>query len=233
MCKLINGLRKEKWIIDPESPDLLKMKSPYHYPLPSEGFFMRTIKGFEPGNNNLQELYKTGLNNGIKLIWPVTSCLISGLNYPLKPAPFPEFCSSDNCCYDFEIHLSQDYIYHTSEFIDSFIPHPVCSCGKELLYYPVETGKYSRLAEDPFLEPRLFYKCPDCGAFFDPVNLVCKFRDSDINKEVLLRGGAAYSFAVVVDCHKAWVGSSKYKPGLKQLIENITGIETYEVPDFY
>jgi hypothetical protein len=134
----------------------------------------------------------------VRLVWPVPSLALSGLRYPIRPRPYEER-QAERVYYQLELHWCDDFVYHTSELIDPFAESPACECGEAL--------EYDAIAEHddpPFFDAAIRRTCPRCGSPFRPDALACTIRNAFTSDEREVRGGAAYRFALLVDCGK-WI----------------------------
>lgn len=227
---LVTALRHDGWLLGPDHPALAQLpfkQSRLYTPAQGHGYFALSVGSRESFMAPLPELFDNYAARDLMVVWPVESLRTSGLRYPLEPLPFADPVAAAYCYYEVQFHFGRDFIYHMSEVIDPFDPSPTCRCG-----YSVECEPESD--EDPFYSSRLAARCPRCGAAFDPTQLVATGRDGWTGSAMRVQGGAAYRFAVVLDCGKFFGRRQhRFHPRLKSLIERTLGIETYEVADFY
>lgn len=221
---LVAALRRGGWILGEDSPGLAQMpfeQSSQYAPAKGRGYFACTTGRADSFEAPLPELAQTFADRDLMIVWPVESLGASGLRHPLD-GDFPP-----DAYYELQLHFARDFIYHTSELIDPFEPAPTCVRG-----HPLEIDPESD--EDPFYASRLAARCPACGAAFDPSRLVATGRNGWTHAAVKLQGGAAYRFALVVDCGKSFdEGRLHFHADLKSLVEKTLGQSTYEVEDFY
>jgi hypothetical protein len=227
---LVAALRDDGWLLGPEHPALAKLtftQSRLYTPAHGQGYFALSVGSRDSVSAPLPELFSKYADRDLMAVWPVESLGISGLRYPLEPLPFDDPADAADCYYEVQFHFGRDFIYHMSEVIDPFDPSPTCPRGHNLEREPESE-------EDPFYSARLSARCPQCGAAFDPSQLVATGRDGWTGTTTHIQGGAAYRFAVVIDCGK-FFGQRQhcFHPRLKFLVERTLGIETYEVADFY
>jgi hypothetical protein len=227
---LVAALRRDNLILAPDSPALKKLPfrgSSLYGPAKGWGYYAQAPGRDRSFSSPLERLLSEFADQDLQVVWPVESLGDSGLRFPLDPVPFDDPRDAAECYYKVLLHFGRDLIYHTSEVIDPFDPEPVCACGRNLMYYP--EGH-----DDPFYSARLAATCPECGSPFDPTGLLVSGRDGWTGRSTRLPGGAAYRFAVVIDCGKFFGGKPlRFDHRLSRLIENTLGVETYEVPDFY
>lgn len=125
------------------------------------------------------------------LQWPVTNTLDCGLKNPLGLVDEVE-----GTYFDLELHFSEDFVSDCNEMIDPM--DTLCgSCGQDLEYWPDSKP-------DIFYAGRIRHVCPRCGTPFRPQDRAAVFRDGMTGEESELKGGAAYRFAIAVDCGKCW-----------------------------
>jgi len=152
----------------------------------------------------------------------------SGLRYPLEPLPEP----GDETYYDIEIHVAPDYVYHWSELIMTFDEEPVCSCGTSAVF---ELPKGQRQVF--FAEERIRRKCEKCGEKVNLDKTKAVVRDAWTSRKSRLRGGAAYRFALLVDCGKCLPDSEGGEISASQemvgTIEDTLQQRFVGVPDWY
>ncbi len=225
---LVAALQENGWLLSSER--LCSVNLPFdtnrRYGVARKrGYFALTVGAGAAFDMALPELLPAYADRDLMVVWPVESLGKSGLRYPLEPVPADDTGESDEseCYYEIQLHFGQDFIYHSSEVVETLDEPPECSC-ENTLEYELE------LAEDPFLSPRISMRCPECGTSFDPSKLVAVGRDGFTGEEFRIRGGAVYRFAIVVDCGKC-VGwkSPRFHPEFKSVVERTLGIETYEI----
>jgi hypothetical protein len=227
---LVTALRDDGWLPGPEHPALAKLpfqQSRLYTPARERGYFARTVGSRDSFTAPLHELFDDFADRDLMVVWPVESLGTSGLCYPLEPLPFDDPVDAADCYYEAQFHFGRDFIYHMSEVIAPFDPSPTCPRG-----HPLECEPESD--EDPFYSARLAMRCPQCGAAFDPTRLVANGQNGWTGAAMPVQGGAAYRFAVVIDCGKFFgQRQHRFHPRLKSLVERTLEIETYEVEDFY
>ncbi|WP_161968008.1 hypothetical protein [Fimbriiglobus ruber] len=226
---LVTALRDDGWLLGPEHPALalLPFKQSRLYPSARKhGYFALTVGRRDSFAAPLPEMFDEYADRDLMMVWPVESLATSGLRYPLDPLPFDDPADAADCYYEVQFHFGRDFIYHTSEGIDPFKPSPLCSRGHTVECEPESDN-------DPFYSARLAARCPQCGAAFDPTQLVATGRDGRTGAAMRVRGGATYRFAVVVDCGKFFGRRQlRFHPRLKSLVERTLGVETYEYAEF-
>jgi hypothetical protein len=147
------------------------------------------------------------------------------LRYPLRPRPAEPY-------YTLELHLCSDYVYHMSELIDPFPNKVWCACGQLLEYYA--EGERSNI----FSSSRIHCVCPNCRSDFDPARQCARVRHGWTGETIgFIPGGAAYRFAVVVDCGKCIpdreMGRIDFEPDLVSVCKKRLGCDFYQLTDLY
>lgn len=184
-----------------------------------------------------------------QLVWSVESSHESGLKYPL--VPFPEW---GDPYYDLELHLAGDFVYHTSELIDSF-DEVACACGRDLRYseWAVPSGaEYVECSPSSghwnyppahdsqglplYTDDRIHRLCPSCGRPFRPQDLINKVRDGRTGEVSRRAGGCTYLFAVVIDCGKGFAREGwpiRATEEFRGTVTQALGQAFYEIGDVY
>lgn len=128
-----------------------------------------------------------------RLIWAVDDLAASNLKYPLGRIP------DEETYYDLELHAAGDFVYHTSSIIDPFDRPVTCPCG-QLLEYD-EDGPDRSI----FSDRRIHRSCPRCGIPARPQDYTIRLRYGRTGDDLGPRpGGAAYLFAILIDCGKCY-----------------------------
>lgn len=227
VCDLITRLRAAAYLCDPKSstfnpsvhtcPRALKDFPDY------EGFDWQIEN--ERSVGTLAELEKrlaAHENSDVKLRWPNSNLLKSGLKYPLSKIP-----DSEDVYYDVEIHLSADTVYYTSEIVDPFEEPIRCACGATL-------EALDSPGHDFFYSARLLNECPACHT---PVNY-CTFpavvRDGWTGDESQVFGGISYRFCVQIECGKMLPDQeATVLPEFRHIIEQCLDCETQVIQNFH
>jgi hypothetical protein len=158
----------------------------------------------------------------LRLVWPVEG-EASVLRYPLSQRP------EGPVTYSFELHRASDYVYPTSETID---PVPSrCVCGEELAFQ-WDTDEVVPAFE---ASSGIFAECEACSRTFDPAKGVAQVQNPFDGSTESIRGGAAYRFALKVDCGKCFVedASLAFAPELVALVEEEFGREFVQIGAVY
>ena len=240
IVKLVERLRKEGWIIDPKSPDLAKLRfqgAREQRAKATGGYDVRTVENTFGADENAKLAATTGplpavlsaewiehsSREELRLVWPVSGDAPLPLKYPLS-------CTPDGpLSYALEIHRSDEYVYPVAEAIGS-VP-TTCRCGEDQGFE----------WDDEELVPAfgastgIFAECEACSRTFEPskgeATLTNPFDGT--SREVF--GGAAYRFALKVDCGTCFVadGTLTFATELVALVENEFGRAFHEVGALY
>jgi hypothetical protein len=142
------------------------------------------------------------------------------LRYPLSAVP------EDGADYDLTVHWAQDFF------------EPVgfeCADGLDTVCHPCATDL--AFEEDDHDEPMIRAVCPRCGRAFDPCAQRVEIRSQlDGTDEVIVPGGIAHRFGVVVDCGKSFEGEdgrNVFHPALRALAEEELGVSLVEIGVIY
>ena len=236
IAQLVEHLRKEKWICDPASASFRDLRFD-GAPLAAKtgGFAKRAIEVATPRNAAagwermplpLEAAWIDDLDRSdLALRWPVHPGASwkwsdATLRYPLDRAP------EVSAAYDLEIHRSEEFVYPISGCIDALVAD--CSCGEDLGFEWDDDEIHS-----PFgATTGIFAECSECSRTFDPSHLEAEVRDPLTGRKTSMRGGAAYRFALVVDCGAAFPENGPlpaFHADLKTLFETDFGRDFYEI----
>jgi hypothetical protein len=238
VVKLVERLRKEQWIVDPASPDLAKFRfvgKRNERAQKTGGYAVKTVENTF-GNDLAAKLVAstermpallttTFLDDSereeLRLVWPVAGADPLPLKYPLSRKPDGEVS------YAIEVHRALEYVYPISETIG---PVPsVCRCGEDLSFE----------WDDEELVPAfgastgIFAECEACSRTFEPSKGTAEITDPFDGTKKDVAGGAAYRFALKVDCGKCFVPGATFASELVALVESEFGREFYEVGTVY
>ena len=159
----------------------------------------------------------------LRIVWRVEGKDAQSLQHPLSrkvdgAAP-----------YSIEIHRASDYIYPVSATIGR-VPTK-CACGDDLAFgwdedevvpaFEASTG--------------IFHECEACSRTFDPSKGLGTIKNPFDGSTEQVRGGAAYRFALKVDCGKSFVSDAALccAPELVALVQDEFGRDFFEVGDLY
>ncbi len=209
IAKLIARLQAEKWIGGG-----------------ARGHAVKTVEAPGNGKETLPaEITKEWLDgpgrDEMRLVWSAEGD--AGLEYPLSHKP------AGSAPYSIEIHRATEYVYPTSETIDPL--DATCACGEDLAFEwdPDEVVSAFRASTGIFAE------CEECSRTFNPSNETATIRNPFDESEEELPGGAAYRFAIKVDCGAAFTADPKlaFSPKLVALVEEEFGRAFYEFGSLY
>ncbi len=241
IAKLVAKLRAEKFIIDPKSPDLSKLrfkgkraemaKASGGYAIKSvantfgKDLTAKILGSTEPQPAELTaEWLDDESREELRLVWPVDVDAPSPLVYPLSHKP-----DGNTFSYSIEIHRSQEFVYPVSDDIES-VPTE-CKCGDDLAF---------DWDEDEVVNPfgattGIYAECDACSRTFDPSKGTAEVTNRFADTTSEIAGGAAYRFALKVDCGKNVNPDPKlsFIPELVAILEKEFGRDFYEVGSTY
>jgi hypothetical protein len=234
--KLVEQLRTEKWILDPKSGDMEKLRfrgKREELAGRTGGYAVQTVEN-EVGEdavarltanvaalpaNLTEEWLDDPDREELRLVWPVAGDDPLPLKYPLSRRP------DAPVSYALELHRAPDYVYPISATIGEL--QTVCRCGEELAFGWDEEELV------PAFESAsgIYGECQACSRTFDPSQQTAAITDPFDGARRDVRGGAAYRFALKVDCGKCFVPdpSLTFAPDLVALVEAAFGRDFYEV----
>jgi len=159
----------------------------------------------------------------LRLVWPAGGPG-SPAKYPLSGKP------EGTATYTIEVHRAAEYVYPTAPTIGA-VP-TLCNCKEDLSFEWDEEELVPAFAN----ATGIFAECEACSRTFDPSKgsaIIANPFDMSLSEEV--RGGAAYRFALVVDCGEHFVRDAKlaFAPELTALVAKEFGRELYEVGALY
>jgi hypothetical protein len=240
VAKLIDRLRKEKWIADPEAADFARLRfagERAKLAAATGGYAVHTVDNdfgddraakvaasTEPQPRAMTATWlEHPAREELRLVWPVEADEPSPLKYPLSRRP------GGPVSYALEMHRAPEYVYPVSESIAS-VP-TVCACGEDLAF---------QWDEDEVVPPfgastGIFAECEACSRTFDPAKGVARITNPFDGTEAQIRGGAAYRFALKVDCGKCFVEDPQlaFAPELVALVEDEFGRAFFELGAVY
>ena len=240
IVKLVERLRKEGWIIDPKSPDLAKLRfegAREQLAKATGGYGVRTIENTFGGDAAAAlaastdplpaaltaEWIEHPSREELRLVWPVHGDAPLPVKYPLSRTP------DGPIGYTLEIHRADEYVVPVAEAIGA-VP-ATCRCGEDQGFE----------WDDEELVPAfgastgIFAECEECSRTFEPSKGTATLTNPFDGTESEVFGGAAYRFALKVDCGKCFVADAKlaFAPELVALVENEFGRAFHEVGALY
>lgn len=236
IVKLVERLRKEGWIIDPKSPDLASLRfegALGQRAKATGGYGVKTVENtfgtdaaakLAASTDPLPavltaEWLEHPSREELRLVWPVDGNAPLPLKYPLSRTP------EGPLHYAIEIHRADEYVYPVAEAIG---PVPTtCRCGEDQGFE----------WDDEELVPAfgassgIFAECEECSRTFEPSKGTATLTNPFDGTKSEVFGGAAYRFALKVDCGKCFVEDAKlsFAPELAALLANEFGREFHEV----
>jgi hypothetical protein len=236
VAKLVTRLRNEKWIADPASPDYrrLRYQGKREKLAASTGGYAVTTAENEFGDDPDAAIAATTEalpkilspewlddpdREDLRLVWPVDADEPPPLRYPLTR------CPPGPVHYALELHRGHDYVYPIARTID--VVPTTCACGEDLGFH---------WDEDEVVPPfrassGIFAECEACSRTFDPAKGVATITNPFDGTTEQVRGGAAYRFALEVDCGASFVRDAAlaFAPELVTLVEDEFGRSFFEV----
>jgi hypothetical protein len=202
LLKLINQLGQENWILN----------SPY----------AQSSSGKTYGSAVLDSQWLTTHRHPFLLLGWHIECPTLEIRYPLLPNP-----AEGSNYYDLQLHLSDDFVYHTSELILPFAENVQCLCGNTLEY---SFNPY----QDPFYDARRIQRvCPQCTRLFSPQGLTTVVHNAWTEEISQVQGGATYRFAIVILCGKdiPFTQDGRIQKPLLDLCQTLCQQEFREISD--
>jgi hypothetical protein len=157
----------------------------------------------------------------LRLVWRVDAR--AELKYPLTRRP------DGAVTYALELHRAHDYVYPIRDAVE---PIPtMCVCGEELGFHWDDEEVVPAFGASS----GIFAECEACSRTFDPVKGGAVLTNPFDKTKRQARGGAAYRFALKVDCGKCFVADPglAFAPELVSLVEEEFGREFFEVGALY
>jgi len=216
LVKLVERLRADKWIpsdraagsavrtIDNEhGDDAAKKRAAQTEPLPDP---------------LTKEWLDAPAREELRLVWRVGPSS-SDTKYPLTHRP------EGAAPYTLELHRCPEFVYPVAKTIGA-LPS-VCRCGEDLSF----SWDEDEIVPAFVSSTGIFTECEECSRTFDPAKATAVIESPFGGPSQELRGGAAYRFALVVDCGGAFVKdpSIGFVPELTALMGEIFGRTFNEV----
>jgi hypothetical protein len=239
---LVAKLRAERWLVTPGAPDLATFQfrgRREQHGQKTGAFAVRRVENtFGDGRDAVlakidastesvpsamdAAWLKDPAREDLNLVWLV-SAESTTLRYPLTRRP------EGTVHYRFEIHRAADFVYPISETIDPLSCE--CRCGNDLSF-EWDPAEY----ENPFgATSGITTSCTDCSRTFDPSKETARVANPFDGSEDEVAGGAAYRFAIKVDCGKNVVRAADlaFAPELVELVSKEFGRSFYQVGSAY
>ncbi|HEY8041148.1 MAG TPA: hypothetical protein VIF15_15180 [Polyangiaceae bacterium] len=241
IAKLVERLRKEQWIPDPAAPEFARLRFPgrrARHAAATGGYAVRTVENTF-GDDLAAKLAATtepqprAITAGwldhpdreeLRLVWPVEGDEPLPVKYPLSRKP------DGGVAYSLELHRAPEYVYPISETIE---PVPtVCACGEDLAFHWDDDEVVA-----PFgASSGIFAECEACSRTFDPSKGAALVTNPFDGTASRVPGGAAYRFALKVDCGKCFAQDDPqlaFAPELVALVEDEFGRAFSQVGSIY
>lgn len=236
IAKLVERLRKEKWIVAPASPELAKLRfqgKRAERAKATGGYAVTTVENVfgsdlvakikastesQPATLDAEWLDHEDRED-LRLVWPVDFDGPPPGEYPLSKRP------EGNVTYALELHRCLEYVYPASEHI-GLVPS-ICRCGEDLAFEWDEEDLVPAFGASI----GIFAECEKCSRTFEPAKGSALITNPFDGSSKKVPGGAAYRFALKVDCGECFLPDAQlaFAPALVALVENEFGREFYEV----
>jgi hypothetical protein len=236
VVKLVERLRKEKWLVEPTPSELAKLRfegKRESLAKATGGYAVKTVENrfgkdlaakiaatTEPLPATLtSDWLEDSTREELRLVWPVAGESPLPLQYPLSITP------PGALRYSLEVHRNDEYVYPTADAIG---PVPTtCRCGEDQAF----EWDDEELVPTFGASTGIFAECEECSRTFEPSKGSAVITNPFDGSEAELPGGAAYRFALKVDCGTCFVEDPKlaFNPLLVALVENEFGRQFYEV----
>ncbi|HEY3815861.1 MAG TPA: hypothetical protein VGL81_01760 [Polyangiaceae bacterium] len=155
----------------------------------------------------------------LRMVWKVDAAGSASLKYPFTRRP------DGAVSYAFELHRAHDYVYPVGETLEA-IP-TVCVCGEDLGFHWDEDEVVPAFGASS----GIFAECEACSRTFDPTKGAAVLANPFDGTKTSTRGGAAYRFALKVDCGKCYVADAglAFAPELVSLVEDEFGRDFFQL----
>jgi hypothetical protein len=213
IAKLVEKLRKEKWLPDPA---------------PAAAFAARTVDN-EVGDDARARIAARREpmpatitaawldhpdREELRLVWPASG---HDGSYPLTRKP------EGGAAYALELHRASDYVYPVSRSLGG-IPTK-CACGDDLAFGWDEDEVIPAFERST----GIFAECEACSRTFDPSKGVGILTDPYSQEKTEVRGGAAHRFALKIVCGAFAPGPRiAFAPELAALVQDEFGREFFD-----
>ena len=214
VVKLVERLRKEKWIAEAGGHAVKTVDNTF-----GNDAAAKRAAGREPLPAALTASWlEGGDREELRLVWPFEGDDSSPVKYPLSRRP------EGRVSYTLEVHRADEYVYPSATTL-ARVP-TICNCKEDLSFE----------WDDEELVPAfgsatgIFAECEECSRTFEPSKGSAILTNPFDGSTEEVRGGAAYRFALVVDCGECFVRDPKlaFAPDLVALVENEFGRELYQ-----
>jgi hypothetical protein len=155
----------------------------------------------------------------LRLVWHVEADPSSPVRYPLTRRP------DGRVTYDVELHRCHEYVYPDAKTIGR-VP-TTCACGEDLAFQWDEDEVVPAFGAST----GIFAECEACSRTFDPARGAATVTNPFDGTKEQVRGGAAYRFALKVDCGSCFVKDPAlaFDPQLVAILEDEFGRDFFQV----
>ncbi|HSO38989.1 MAG TPA: hypothetical protein VLT33_40950 [Labilithrix sp.] len=219
VVKLVERLKKEKWIPEAGGHAVTTIDNTFGSDLAA-----KRAASTEPQPAPLTaEWLDDEDREELRLVWPASGEAGSPVKYPLSQRP------EGKASYSLEVHRAAEYVYPTARTI-GMVP-TVCNCKEDLSFEWDEEELVPAFGN----ATGIFAECEECSRTFEPSKGSAIITNPFDRSTEEVRGGAAYRFALVVECGECFVEDAKlaFAPDLVALVENEFGRSFYEVGALY
>ena len=236
VVKLIERLRKEKWLVEPTPSELAGLQfegKRESFAKSTGGYAVKTVEnrfGEDVGakiaatTESLPaalsaEWLEHPSREELRLVWPVATEGPLALQYPLSITP------PGKVRYAIEVHRADEYVYPAADAIGA-VP-TTCRCGEDQAF----EWDDEELVPTFGASSGIFAECEECSRTFEPSMGNAVLTNPFDGSTAEVPGGAAYRFALKVDCGTSFAADPKlaFNPLLVALVENEFGRQFYEV----
>jgi hypothetical protein len=234
VVKLVERLRKERWLAEPSALALFRWKGPRAERAKVTGGYAVTTIENTFGSDAVGRLAASTAplpaaltpawlddadREELRLVWPFDGPAPLPVRYPLTRAP------EGDVSYSLELHRSLEYVYPSADTIDAV--STTCTCGEDLAFEWDDEELVPAFAGST----GIFAECEECSRTFDPSKGHATITNPFDGTSAQVAGGAAYRFALKVDCGKCFVADPKlaFAPDLVALVVSEFGRPFYEV----
>jgi hypothetical protein len=235
VAKLIEKLRAEKWIVDPTSQDLAKLRfrgKREERAKASGGYAVKTVENTfgddlaaklaastesQPAAITAEWLDHADREE-LRLVWPVDADDPLPVKYPVSRKP------DGNVSWALEIHRAPEYVY---PIVATIGPIPTeCRCSEDLSFEWDEDEVVCAFESST----GIYAECEECSRTFDPSKGSATIKNPFDGTKDSVPGGGAYRFALKVDCGDCFVEDPglTFAPELVALVEKEFGRSFYE-----
>jgi hypothetical protein len=215
---LVEKLRKERWL--PEAPGRAWRTVDNEF---GDDVKARIRASTEPVPAALTaDWLEDPRREELRLVWDVTG---DAARYPLSAAP----PGPGDAAFAIELHRSAEYVYPLADGID---PLPTeCACGEDLGFQWDEDEVVPAFRSSG----GIFAECDACSRTFDPSKRSAAIANPFGGGAEQVMGGAAYRFALKVDCGERFVRDTglAFARELVVLVESEFGRDFHEVGALY